>query len=328
MRRREFVALMGPLIVWAGSARGQKHLPPEIGLLSSISRSASESASLIAAFHEGLKEAGYIEGRNLAIQYRWAEGYYDRLPGLASDLVGRQVAVIATTGGTVSALAAKAATATIPIVFISDQDPVKVGLVSNLSRPSGNATGISQFTSELEAKRLELLRELVPNTRLIAILVNPSYPDADTQVKGAQEAARGFGEQLIVLNAANDNDFEPAFAILEQRRAGALLVASDPFFASRRQELVALAARKGVPAIYQFRAYALAGGLMTYGTRLPDSYRQVGVYAGRVLNGAKPADLPVVQSVKFELVINLKAAKALGLAVPPALLVRADEVIE
>jgi putative ABC transport system substrate-binding protein len=328
MRRREFITLVGPLIVWAGDALGQKRIPPEIGLLSSISRSASESASLIAAFHEGLKEAGYVEGRNLSIQYRWAEGHYDRLPGLAVDLVGRRVAVIATTGGTVSALAAKATTATIPIVFISDQDPVKVGLVSNLSRPDGNATGISQFTSELEAKRLELLRELVPNTRLIAILVNPSYPDVDTQVKGAQEAARGFGEQLLVLNAANDSDFEPAFATLAERRAGALLVASDPFLLSRRQELVALAARKGVPAIYQFRTYALAGGLMTYGTRLPDSYRQVGVYAGRVLNGAKPADLPVVQSVKFELVINLKTAKALGLTVPPSLLARADEVIE
>jgi putative tryptophan/tyrosine transport system substrate-binding protein len=326
MRRRTFLGLLGPLIVWAGNARGQKRVPPEIGLLSS--RSASESASLIAAFHEGLKEAGYVEGRNLAIQYRWAEGHYDRLPVLAIDLVGRKVAVIATTGGTVSALAAKAATATIPIVFISDQDPVKVGLVSNLSRPDANATGISQFTSELEAKRLELLRELIPNARLIAILVNPSYPDADTQVKGAQEAARGFGEQLLVLNAAKDSDFEPAFATLAQRRADALLVASDPFLISRRHELVALAARMGVPAIYQFREYALVGGLMTYGTRLPDSYRQVGLYAGRVLNGAKPADLPVVQSVKFELVMNLKTAKALGLTVPPSLLARADEVIE
>jgi ABC-type uncharacterized transport system substrate-binding protein len=328
MRRREFITLLGPLIVSAATARGQKRGSPEIGLLSSISRSASESLSLIAAFQEGLKEAGYVEGQNLVIQYRWAEGHYDRLPALATELVNRQVAVIATTGGTVSALAAKAATSTIPIVFISDQDPVKVGLVSNLSRPGGNATGISQFTSELEAKRLELLRELIPNTRLIAILVNPSYPDADTQVKGAQEAARGFGEQLLVLNAAKDSDFEPAFATLVERGAAALLVASDPFLISRRHELVALAARKGVPAIYQFRQYALAGGLLTYGTRLPDSYRQVGVYTGRVLNGAKPAELPVVQSVKFELVINLKTAKGLGLTIRPSLLARADEVIE
>jgi putative tryptophan/tyrosine transport system substrate-binding protein len=242
-----------------------------MGLLSS--RSSSDSASVIAAFHQGLNETGYVEGRNVAIEYRWAQGQYDRLPALATDLVSRQVAVIATTDGTVSALAAKAATATIPIVFISDDDPVKVGLVSSLSRPGGNVTGISQFTSVLEAKRLELLRELIPNARRIAVLVNPNYPDAETQLRGAQEAARAFGQQLLVLKAASESDFDPAFATLVQQRTDALLVASDPFLISRRHQLVALAARQAVPAIYQFREYVLAGGLMSYGTRLPDSYR-------------------------------------------------------
>jgi putative ABC transport system substrate-binding protein len=326
MRRREFIALIGPLIVGTATAHAQKRTPPEIGWLSS--RSASESDSVIAAFHDGLKESGYVEGQNVIVQYRWANGHYDQLPALAVDLVNRHVAVIATVGGTVSALAAKVATTTIPIVFISDQDPIKVGLVNNLNRPAGNATGVSQFTSELEAKRLELLRELIPNARLIAILVNPTYPDAETQVKQAEEAARKFGEHLLVLKASNVSDFEPAFATLMERRADALLVASDPYFSSQRNELVALTARTGVPAIYQFRQYALAGGLMSYGTRLPDSYRQVGLYTGQILKGAKPIDLPVVRSVNFEFVINMKTANALGVAIPQALLARADEVIE
>jgi putative ABC transport system substrate-binding protein len=265
---------------------------------------------LIAAFHQGLNEAGYVDGQDVVIQYRWAEGHYDRLAALATDLASREVAVIATTGGTVSALAAKAATATIPIVFICDRDPIQIGLASNLGRPNGNATGISQFTSILEAKRLELLHELIPNAQLIAILLNPNYPDAETQLKGTQEAASAFGQELIVLNAANEIDFGPAFTTLSQRRADPLLVASDPFLISRRHELVALAAREAVPAIYQFREYVVAGGLMSYGTRLPGSYRQVGIYAGRILKGAKPAELPIVQSTKFELVINLRTAKA------------------
>jgi len=326
MRRREFIALIGPLIVGTATAHAQKRTPPEIGWLSS--RSASESDSVIAAFHDGLKESGYVEGQNVTVQYRWANGHYDQLPALAVDLVNRHVAVIATVGGTVSALAAKVATTTIPIVFISDQDPVKVGLVNNLNRPAGNATGVSQFTSELEAKRLELLRELIPNARLIAILVNPTYPDAETQVKQTEEAAQKFSEHLLVLKASNVSDFEPAFATLMERRADALLVASDPFLSSQRNELVALIARTGVPAIYQFRQYALAGGLMSYGTRLQDSYRQVGLYTGQILKGAKPIDLPVVRSVNFEFVINMKTANALGVAIPQALLARADEVIE
>jgi putative ABC transport system substrate-binding protein len=326
MTRREFMAFLSAAIAWPHTVRAQKPSLPVIGLLSS--RSPNESASLIAAFHQGLNEAGYVEGQNVLIEYRWAEGHYDRLPSLAVDLVRRKVAVIATTGGTVSALAAKAATATIPIVFISDDDPVNLGLVGSLSRPGGNATGISQFTSVLEAKRLELLRELIPNARTIAMLVNPNYPDVGTQLKGAQEAARAFSQQLIVLQAASESDFDPAFTTLMQQRADALLVASDPFLNSRRHRLIVLASRQAVPAIYQFREYVVAGGLMSYGTRLPDSYRQVGIYVGRILTGAKPADLPIVQSTRFEFVINLKAAKSLGLKIPPTLLARADEVIE
>jgi putative ABC transport system substrate-binding protein len=325
--RREFIATLGSAAAWPLAVSAQKPTtPPVMGLLSS--RSPSESASVIAAFHQGLNQAGYVEGQNVAIEYRWAQGQYDRLPTLAADLVGHRVAVIATTGGTVSALAAKAATATIPIVFISDDDPVKVGLVSSLSRPDGNLTGISQFTSVLEAKRLELLHELLPNAGAIAMLVNPNYPDVETQLRNAEEAARAFGQQLIVLKAASESDFDPAFAALKQRQADALLIASDPFLISKRHQLVELAARWAVPAIYQFREYVVAGGLMSYGTRLPDSYRQVGLYAGQILKGAKPAELPVVQSTRFELVINLKTAKALGLEVPLSMLMRVDDVIE
>lgn len=326
MRRRNFIALLGGATTWPILARAQQPEMPVIGCLNSAA--AAPIAHLLAAFKRGLSEPGYIEGQNVVIEYRLAEGRYDRLPALAADLVNRRVSVIATGGGTVSALAAKAATATIPIVFISDSDPVKIGLVASINRPGGNVTGIHQLTAGLEAKRVGLLHEVVPSATTIAVLLNPNYPDAEAQTREVQDAARTLRLQLHILEASSESDFDAAFATVIEQRAGAILIASDPFLFSRRNQLVALAARHAVPAIYQFRECAAIGGLMSYGTRITDSYHQVGVYTGRILKGTRPADLPVFQSTKFEFVINLRTAKSLGLTISPTLVAQADDVIE
>jgi putative ABC transport system substrate-binding protein len=306
--------------------RAQQKAMPVIGFLSSVS--PGPLAGFVSAFRQGLSEAGYVEGQNLAIEYRWAEGRYDRLPGLAAELVGRTVDAIVTSGGTVSARAAKNATSTIPIVSVFGGDPVADGLVASFARPGGNLTGLSILVRELMPKRLELLAEMVPQAGAIALLVNPSNPNAERIIREVQEAARVKGVQLDILKAGTEAEIDAAFASLVELHAGALVVAADPFFNSRREQLVALAARHAVPAIYEWREFATAGGLISYGTSLSAVYRQVGIYTGRILKGAKPADLPVQQPTTFELVVNLNTAKELGITVPPSVLARVDEVIE
>jgi putative ABC transport system substrate-binding protein len=327
MRRRDFITLIGgATAAWPLTARAQQPAMPVVGFLNS--GSANAFAHLADAFRQGLKEAGYIEGQNVAIEYRWAESRYDQLPALAADLVKRQVNAIAATGGEQSAIAAKAATTSIPIVFVAGGDPVRQGLVASLNRPGGNLTGIFFLTEAIESKRLGLLRELVPNAEVIGVLVNPNSPGAELELRDIPEAARAIGQQIVILKTANESEIDSAFATLAQQRIGALLVASDPFFTYRRDQIVALASSYSLPTIYFLREFAAAGGLMSYGANLGDAFRQVGIYTGRILKGEKPADLPVLQPIKFDLVVNLKIASSLGLSVPPSLLALADEVIE
>ena len=325
MRRREFITLLGgAAATWPLAARAQPKMPL-IGLLSSTS--ADAYASRIAAFRQGLKETGYVEGRNVAIEYRWAEGKYDQLPGMAAELVRRQVDVLVAIT-TPSAFAAKAATAAIPIVFEMGTDPVAAGLIASLSRPGSNLTGVSLLNVELGAKRLEVLHELVPSATVLAALLNPTNPNAESLSRELQTAADTLGVQLHILRASAEGDFDAVFATLPKLRAGGLMIGSDPFFNSRSGQLADLAMRHAVPTIYQYRTFAAAGGLISYGGSFTEPFRQTGIYAGRVLKGEKPADLPVQQSTKVELIINLKTAKALGLTVPLSLLGRADEAIE
>jgi putative ABC transport system substrate-binding protein len=326
MRRRQFMKLLGGVAAtWPLAARAQQPLMPVVGFINSSSPEGY--APWLAAFRRGLNEAGYVEGHNVAVEYRWGEGQYDRLPALAADLVRRQVTVIAATS-TPAALAVKAATTTIPIVFTTASDPMQLGLVAGLARPGGNVTGVTMLGIEVGPKRLELAHQLVPTAISIALLVNPTNPIAKTLSTDLQAAARTLGLQLHVLHASTERDIDGAFATLAQLRAGVLVIGSDVFFNSRSEQLGALTLRYAVPTIYQYREFAAAGGLISYGGSLADSYRQAGVYTGRILKGAKPADLPVQQSTKAELIINLKTAKALGLTVSPSLLGRADEVIE
>jgi putative tryptophan/tyrosine transport system substrate-binding protein len=326
--RREFFTLLGgAAVAWPLAASAQQPALPVVGFVHAGSPS-EYLTRMTHAFSQSLKAAGYVEGQNLAIEYRWAEGHNERLPGLMADLVGRQVGVILAAGGPAPARAAMAVTATIPIVFVSASDPVATGLVPSLNRPGGNITGVSMVSSTIEAKRLETLHELAPKASTIAVIINPNYPGAKAQAREAQDAAAHLGAKLVMINASAEADIEPAFAALVQQGAGALLVVQDPVFISFQEKFVTLAARHAIPVIYSQRDYVAVGGLISYGPDFADGYRQAGVYVGKILKGEKPADLPVVEPTKFELVVNLKTAKALGLTVPQTLLVAADEVIE
>jgi putative ABC transport system substrate-binding protein len=327
MRRRDFIIFLAAAMGgWPSAVRAQQKAMPVIGFLSG--GSPGPYAPLVAALHQGLRETDYVEGQNVAIEYRWAEGRYDRLPALTADLVSRKVDVIAIIGGTPAALAAKSATSTIPIIFNGVADPVGAGLVANLARPGGNLTGFSNIAIELMPKLLELLSELVPHAGVIALLVNPNNPNTEPLIRDVREAARAKGVKLLVLKAGTEGEIDAAFASLVQLQAGALVVDPDGFLSSRRGQLVALASRHAIPAIYAHRQFVAAGGLISYGIDDTAVSRQVGIYVGKILKGANPADLPVQQPTKFELVINLNTANALGLTVPPSLLARADEVIE
>ena len=327
MRRRDFIALLGSTVAaWPLAAGAQQPAMPVVGVLGATS--ANGFAAQLAAFRRGLSEAGVVEGRDAAIEYRWADNQYERLPELAADLVRRQVAVIATIGGNAASVAARAATKTIPIVFHGSVDPVEAGFVASLNRPGGNMTGVVSLNVDTGQKRLELLHELVPTANTIALLLNPTNAVAETQSNDLLAAARTLGLELYVLHASTEGEFEPAFARLMQLRAGGLVIGTDGFLVSRSERLAALTLRHALPTIFQYRAFAEAGGLMSYGGSVTDSYRLSGVYTGRILKGQKPADLPVQQATKVELIINLKTARALGLTVPLPLLGRADEVIE
>jgi putative ABC transport system substrate-binding protein len=327
MRRREFITLLGSAAAaWPLGVGAQQAAMPVIGFLGGGSPDAF--AHVVDAFRQGLYETGFAEGQNVTIEYRWAEGQYDWLPALVADLIRQKPAVIVATGGDVGVRAAKKAATAIPIVFTSGSDPVAAGFVSSLNRPGGNLTGVSLFVSVLEVKKLDLLRELVPTAAVIGFLLNPNNPRADVDTADMQAAARALGKLLLILKADGEHDFDAVFTNLAQQRVDALVVHTEPFFLSRRDQLVELAARYSIPTIYGLREFAAAGGLISYGTKLSDSYRQVGIYTGKILKGEKPVDLPVVQPTKFEFVIDLKTAKALGLEVPSTLLARADEVIE
>jgi putative tryptophan/tyrosine transport system substrate-binding protein len=325
IERRKFLATLGGAAAWPVAARAQQAAMPVIGFLSS--RSPSESTGVVAAFRQGLGEMGFVEGRNLAIAFRWAEGHYDRLPALAAELVGLPVTLLFAAGGPPAAFAAKAATSTIPIVFSAVGDPVELGLVPSLNKPGGNITGMAVFASALGAKRIELAKELIPSISVVSYLLNPSHPRFKIEPTAGLSTARALGIELRVINASSETELDLSFTSLKHG-VDVLIIAADPFFDSQRERIVALATRHGVAALYAWREYVLAGGLMSYGTDLPDSYRQAATYAGRILKGENAANLPVMQPTKFQLAVNLKTARALGLIVPPTLLARADEVIE